>query len=292
MYELCTAGKNSYYVQCPAKIGIVKTSETEVCLIDSGNDRDAGRRVKKILDENGWRLTAIYNTHSHADHVGGNQYLQNQYGCKIYAPDIERDFINHPILEPSYLYGGFAPGELRGKFLLARESHAEPLTQQVLPNGMSVISLPGHFFNMVGYRTSDDVVYLADCLSSRETLEKYRISFIYDVAEYINTLERIKEIEASMFVPAHAEATESIKELAQVNIDTVLKIAQDITEICKAPASFEEILRSLFVNYRLNMSFEQYALVGSTVRSYLSWLKSTGRIEAELDGNRLLWRAV
>lgn len=91
-------------MQSPAKIGIVKVSEKEVCLIDSGSDKDAGRRVRKILDEQGWKLTAIYNTHSNADHIGGNRYLQQQTGCKIYAPGMECDFTNHPVLELSFLY--------------------------------------------------------------------------------------------------------------------------------------------------------------------------------------------
>ena len=38
------------------------------------------------------------------------------------------------------------------------------------------------------------------------------------------------------------------------------------------------------------MNFEQYVLVGSTVRSYLAWLKDEGRLQAEFDNNLLLWR--
>ena len=97
MYELIQAAENSYYIQSPAKIGLIKVSDTEVCLIDSGNDKDAGKKVLKVLNANGWTLKAIYNTHSHADHIGGNQYLQKQTGCPIYAPGIEADFTNHPI---------------------------------------------------------------------------------------------------------------------------------------------------------------------------------------------------
>lgn len=36
------------------------------------------------------------------------------------------------------------------------------------PDGVEIIPLPGHFSDMVGFRTPDDVVGLADCLSSRE----------------------------------------------------------------------------------------------------------------------------
>ena len=38
------------------------------------------------------------------------------------------------------------------------------------------------------------------------------------------------------------------------------------------------------------MNFEQYVLVGSTVRSYLSWLEDTGKLSAEFQDSMLLWK--
>lgn len=292
MYELIQISEHDYYIQSPAKIGLVKLNDTEVCLIDSGNDKDAGRKVRKLLDEHEWTLKAIYNTHSNADHIGGNKYLQGQTGCKIYAPGIECDFTRHPILEPSLLYGGYPCKDLRHKFLLAQESGAEYLTKETLPEGFELIPLPGHFFDMAGFRTPDDNVYLADCLSSRETLDKYQIGFIYDVAAYLNTLEKVKTLKARLFVPAHAEAAEDITELAQYNIDKVNEIADKIVSLCKEPLGFEVILQRLFTEYGLVMNFEQYVLVGSTVRSYLAWLKDTGRLNAVFEKNLLLWEKI
>lgn len=291
MYELIQIpDTNCYYIQSPAKIGLVKLDDSRVCLIDSGSDKDAGRKVRQHLDANGWQLSAIYNTHSNADHIGGNKYLQGQTGCQIYAPGIECAFTRRPILEPSFLYGGYPCKDLRHKFLLAQESDARLLTPDVLPEGFALLPLPGHFFDMAGFRTPDDVVYLADCLSSKETLEKYQISFIYDVAAYLKTLETVQTLEARMFVPAHAEATTDIAPLARYNIQKVQEIAQKILDLCREPLCFESLLQQLFAHYGLVMNFEQYVLVGSTVRSYLSWLKDEGRLQAEFDNNLLLWR--
>ena len=290
MYELIQVSERNYYIESPAKIGLIKLNETDVCLIDSGNDKDAGRKVRQLLDANGWRLTAIYNTHSHADHIGGNQYLQKQTGCKIYAPGVECDFTRHPILEPSLLYGGYPCKELRHKFLMAQPSDAQELTQEALPEGIQIIPLPGHCYDMVGFRTSDDVVYLADCLSSRETLDKYQIGFIYDVASYLQTLETVKAMQARLFVPAHAAASEEIASLAQYNMDKVYEIAEKILDICKEPLCFESILQRLFSAYGLVMTFEQYVLVGSTVRSYLAWLKETGRLNVLFENHMMLWQ--
>ena len=292
MYELNHIIGNSYYIQSPSKMGLVKLNDTDVCLIDSGNDKDAGRKVRQMLDANGWHLTAIYNTHSNADHIGGNRYLQGQTKCEIYAQGIECDITRHPVLEPAFLYGGFPPKDLRHKFLMAQESDARELTPGVLPDGFELLQLPGHFFHMVGFRSPDDVVYLADCLSSRETLDKYRIGFIYDVAAYLDTLEKVKVMQAAAFVPAHAEVTEDIAPLAQYNIDVVHQIAEHIVELCAEPVLFEELLKTLFDDYGLTLTFEQYVLVGSTVKSYLAWLKDTGRLTVIFEDNRLLWKRV
>ncbi len=292
MYELLQAAENTYYIQSPAKIGLVKTAESEVCLIDSGNDKDAGKKVKKILDAQGWTLKAIYNTHSHADHIGGNKYLSAQTGCKIYAPGIERDFTEHPLMEPAFLYGGFPPKALRHKFLMAQESDALPLTKDALPAGWELIPLPGHSFDMVGFRTPDQAVFLADCLSSEETLSKYQISFLVDPEAYLNTLDRVQALDAALFIPAHAEPTKDIAPLAQVNAAKVREIAEKIVDLCRTPVCFDILLKRLFEAYALDMTLEQHALVGSTVRSYLTWLTDSGRLQMTLSQNTLLWAAI
>ncbi len=292
MYELIKISDTSYYIQSPAKIGLVRTGPDTVCLIDSGNDKDAGKKVKRILDAEGWKLEAIYNTHSHADHIGGNQYLQKQTQCKAFAPGIEQCLSRHPILEPAFLYGANPPGELRHKFLMAQPSDVLPLTSKDLPTGLKMFPLPGHSWDMVGFRTEDDIVFLADCLASTETLEKYQLTYVIDVQAYLDTLETVKKMEAKLFVPSHADPTEDIGPLAQYNIDKVHEIADTILDICKEPTSGEFILQKIFEHYSLRMNFEQHELVGCATRSYLTWLKEQGRIQAIIDNNLLLWSSM
>ncbi len=292
MYELVQTGDKSYYINCPAKIGVYDAGDGSVYLIDSGNDKDAGRKVRQILDKNNWHLKGILNTHSNADHIGGNRYLQNQTGCKVFAGGIEAAFTKYPILEPSFLYGGYPCRDLRHKFLLAQDCAVTDFSDESFPREIEIIPLPGHFFDMTGFRLPDQTVFLADCISSKATLEKYAVSFIYDVDAYLKTLDKVEQMEAAFFVPAHAEASGDVKELVQFNRAKVHEIAGRILEICGEPAGFERILQKLFEQYRLVMNFEQYALVGSTVRSYLAWLRDQGRLAVEFEDNLLLWKTV
>ena len=49
---------------------------------------DPGRTVNIICP----LAEMILNTHSHADHVGGNRVIQDRTGCKVYCPGIDRAF--------------------------------------------------------------------------------------------------------------------------------------------------------------------------------------------------------
>ena len=289
MYELIQAGSHTYYIDCPAKMGLWVEGDSAV-LIDSGSDKSAAKKALHILESQGWTLRAIVNTHSHADHIGGNHTLQQQTHCPVFTPGIEADFTRHPILEPSLWWGGYPFTELRNKFLLAQESDVAAMAEPAFPAELEVIPLPGHSPDMIGLRTPDNVVFLADCVASAATLEKYRVSYLYNVESYLASLAKIETLEASLFIPSHAEAAEDITELVCLNRSAVYGIADDLLSITNTPLTFDDLLGRLFDQYGLMMTAQQYALVGSTIRSYLSWLKDAGRMQMMIEGNRMLWQ--
>ena len=170
-------------------------------------------------------------------------------------------------------------------------SDVSRLSEDQLLKDLELIPLPGHFFQMIGIRTPDDTVFLADCLSSRATLEKYRVSFIYDVAAYLETLDKVASMKANLFVPAHAEVSYNVAALASYNRDCVMEIKELLLELCRVPRTFETLLKEVFNHYGLVMTFQQHVLVGSTIRSYLSWLKDMGEMEAYIEENCLYWRS-
>lgn len=292
MYELIPISKRTYYINCPAKIGIYQTDDTNIYLIDSGNDKEAGKKVLKILIEKGWNLKAIINTHSNADHIGGNYLLQQKTGCKIYANAIEASFTKYPLLEPSFLFGAYPPKELRNKFLMATPSNALDITDESFPKELEVITLEGHFFHMIGLKTPDNVVFLADCVSSEININKYQVSFIYNVEQYLATLNKVETMQAEHFVPAHAEVTSNIKPLIELNRKKVFEIMDKILKDCEQPYCFEELLQKIFTDYNLTMDFNQYVLVGSTIRSYLSHLKDNKKLDTFFEQNKLLWKTI
>ena len=291
MYELIQAGEKTFYIDCPAKIGIYRLNEEEVCLIDSGNDKDAGKKALRILEGKGWKLNMILNTHFHADHIGGNQYLQQKTDCTIYGWGSDRVFTECPLLEPAFLFGAYPPKELQHKALMAKESHVTQLREEDLPQGLSLIPLPGHSDGQFGIRTDDDVIFLADCLVGENILQKYRISYIFDVRRYLDTLEKVKTLSAELFIPAHGKVCSDIVPLAEANIRNTLEVMEDIFSLCREKISFDDCMAAVFAKYDLPFDMVQHALNSCTVKSMLAYLHEEGRVDIVTEDNHLYWQA-
>lgn len=290
MYELVMLTGSSGYIDCPAKMGVYVTRAGHAILIDAGSDKDAAKKALKALEGANLELDLVVNTHLHADHIGGNKLIAARTGAKIYGPSIVTAVAAHPVLESAILYGGYPLKGLRSKFLMAEPSEVLPIEQAEL-QGLEILALPGHSMDMIGLRTPDGVVFLADCVSSEETIEKYHVNFQYDVARALETLDFVQTLEAQLFVPSHAQPCRDIRPLAQANMKKIREIAQLLCDLCREGACFEDILARVFTHYGLEINLTQHALVGSTVRSYLAWLCDEGRMRAQIEENRLIFRA-
>jgi len=62
---------------------LIRDPETGACASIDTPDFGA---IDGALEETGWRLTYILNTHHHPDHVGANLALKEKWGCTIVGP--------------------------------------------------------------------------------------------------------------------------------------------------------------------------------------------------------------
>lgn len=65
---------NVAYIQGATNLRVIHNNQKAI-IIDTGLDRDSGHKIKRLIEQEDRELEPIINTHSHADHFGGNNYL-------------------------------------------------------------------------------------------------------------------------------------------------------------------------------------------------------------------------
>lgn len=286
MENLIKLGNKTYCLQSPVNIGFYLINDKDVCLIDSGNSKDYGVMISKILEEKGWNLKYIINTHSHADHIGGNKYLQNKYNCQIYSSKIEAYFIENPELEPAFLYGATVINELHNHFLEASPSKCNDIKNCAI-DGIEIVDLKGHCYRMIGVLTSDNVLFLGDAYTSEEILKKYTIQYIYDVEDYVDTLKFLLNTNYDTYVPAHGEIEKNPRNTIEANMKAVTLIENKILDLVQNGISYSDLINKIFNDFHIKINLVQFYLISATIKAYLTKLKNTGKITMDFVNNEL-----
>lgn len=297
MNELIKVGEKTYYVTGPFHIGVYDlgtrtyTDKKEVCLIDTGVDNTVAKVVDKLLIEAGFYVKMIINTHYHADHCGGNAYFKEKYNCEIYSTKLNAAMISNFDICPAIIWGATPIREVLNNYFYATSTEADDIAKCKLPEGMEYIELPGHCIGMIAVRTPDDVLFLGDAVVSRETIEKHPLSYIYEVSDYLESLERLKMIKAGLYVPYHAEPEKKIKSLCEANIKNVLDNIATIKRICNEPRNIDEVISLFFNEKGHKLSMYKYAVEGGIIKTYITHLYNKGEMTAKNVDNYIKWQA-
>lgn len=284
---------NTYYIDSAVNIGIISDGSGRAVIVDTGLDDDMGRRILKLMGEEGLVPSAIINTHSHADHCGGNSFISKRTPVPIYASAFEKALIENPLLEPFYLFSAAPPKDMKNKFLMAKDSIVNHIIVegeiQIRGINLKIVPLNGHSPGMIGIATDDDVLFVADALFSLNILEKYGLAYFTDIKNTINTLEYLKSLKYDYFVPSHGEILEDPMPTIEANIARIDEIASQIADFCCEYRSREEITAYMAACYNIKLNMGQYYLTSSTVSAFLSYMTDEGILKAEILGNNLRW---
>ncbi len=290
--ELKRLGERTWYFPGRVNIGYYEENG-QGYLIDTGLDDDQGRKILKLLgEERKIPLRAIINTHSNADHIGANAFIQKRTNCEVWATRIEGVMTEHTTLEPLLLWSAWPFKQIRGKFIEAKPSKVSFIESSgpIMDTALTAVPLPGHFLDMIGVKTPDGVFFLADSLFDPIILEKYRFSVMLDVASAYETLNKIADTAASWFVPCHAMATQQIGELVRQNKEGLGWVSEAVLDTLGEPLSREDILSGISMKNGLEMDAAHLLLNLACVSAHLTYLAELEKVEPFVRDCRLLWK--
>jgi len=291
--------ERTFYIPGANNLGIVATGDGGAIAIDTGLDKDTGRLIRKALDEARLTLRAIANTHHHADHIGGNDYLvRNVPGVEVYAPRLEAALIEHPILEPIYLSMGAQPiAQLQNKWLMAKGTPVQHIIDgdrlTIAGVDLDIVALPGHSLGQIGVAI-DGVCFAADGFFGATILQKHGIPYAQDVGAQLASLDRLAARNEHVFLPGHGDLTArgDLEELLALNQAAINRSTDLVYAALGEPGDLSAVARRVRAALGLNLfAIPQYAIFVSAVSAHLGYLAAQGRAHVDLDDRGMIWRA-
>jgi glyoxylase-like metal-dependent hydrolase (beta-lactamase superfamily II) len=280
-----------------SNMGLVVRDGTGL-LIDAGLDKDAARQALRAVEAAGVTLEAVFLTHAHADHFGGAHFLQRRLAVPLYAPALEAAMMEHPIMEPLFLFAGAAPiAELRRKFTLAQpiriDQVVEPGRLDLGLFRVEVVPLAGHAPNQMGLAV-DDVLFCADAMFPAEALRRHPIPFLVDLDQALDTLQRLPGLPYACFAPGHGPAYpsgEPIERACTAHRQRLQEIRDRVRTALAEPQETASLIQATADHFGLRLQEPTMLfLVRTTILAALSSLEHAGEATAVVEDNRLLWQ--
>lgn len=289
----------SHYCSERLSVGVYVKNNNAV-LIDSGIDDDTAKNIDKALKEKNIKVVAIINTHSHADHCGGNHYFQKNYpGLKIYSTRYEQHFIEDTINEPRCFCMGAEPCKgLVHKHLKAENSKVtntiEPyVDQEIVIEGekFSIITLPGHSPGMIGVISPDKVLYTGDAIFGKDTFEKHGVLFYTHIEATLKSFDKIAGCKVDATVYYHGGLYKGdlkpVVEEHRARLLTTKKAIYDM--LVKEPLSLDELTRRTMQLFKIPENITQFTLTQTCVFAYVTELEREKKVLMDMfNGMRVI----
>ena len=287
---------NVYCLPGASNVGLVIGEGHQAFLVDSGVGQRSGRQLLQVLEQQGLGLVAILNTHGHGDHVGGNAYLVEHTGARIYAPVYDSIVLQHPLWGTLCMFSGADPlNELRAPRFAAQPCKADVLVTEgeleLAGVKVQVVPLPGHTMSHSGYIVQD-VFFTGDILAGDAEVANAAISYAYSITKRIESLEKLRGYSCARYVLGHGEVQQDVQSLIDRNIAQINGVLDLIKALlAQEPAEASRLFEAVCAHYRIDLrTIKEYYLLFPTLHSFLSHLSNSGQITHTVRNNRLLWR--
>ncbi len=264
-----------------AAIGLYLFEDRSCLLIDSGPNQARAAEALQILEQQGWGVWGIFNTHAHADHCGGNQYMQKESHCQILASEMEAAFINHPILTPYSMYSSHPVKLLTGKFLMPAPSRVSSIiyhgSQFINGEEFEILDLAGHSLGHMGIMTPDQVVFVGDSLISPAALQLNSFLYVSDLGKQLKTIEKITLKSHLPFYLSHGGITEDVPGDIDINYGILMDTLNMLKNILERTRTREEIMREVISRKGWHMNRNHYFRLWASISAFLSYMCDEGQ---------------
>lgn len=221
--------------------------------------------LRKVLKEEGAKITKIIVTHHHDDHIGGIVPLleESNGSIELYK------YVNCGLaVDSKYPFVGVNDGaviEVPGG------------------GGLEVIYIPGHCEDHIGlYYKQEQTIFAGDCVLGHGT------SIFTDLRKYLQTLEKLKTFHAAKLYPGHGHIIDGKETIADVLDEYILHRFEREKEILYVLQQEEGSLGCPDILNRVYGKLEPRLQQAAEAGVYLHLRKLLEEDKVCLDGNGII----
>lgn len=290
---------NTYYIKGGTNSGLYLFKDNTAIIIDPGLPGLRPRKIIKELKEDSIKISYIINTHEHDDHYGAcKEYKLENKNIKILSSKYAKLYIENPELFSKYIIGGKSNKFLDEFFKRSNQSNLyidEELTLGkaiINKEVFEIIEFKGHTPGSIGVMTKDKVLFVGDLLVSEEMLNKYDFLFVFDIKDYIESLNKLKTINFEYMVLGHGKniinKDDSYK-LIEKHEKAINNYINQIKDDLKEPMGIEALLKNIIVRNNLHCNYKEFYFYKSSLVSIISYLCDLDEVSYTIQDGELLY---
>jgi glyoxylase-like metal-dependent hydrolase (beta-lactamase superfamily II) len=276
-------------------IPFYKLSEKEWILMDSGMKADR-QELLAYFSENQIVIKAILTSHAHFDHVGNHMALREKYGSQIIMTAFDAGMTYCPSSVKACFYHETYSEVLANydEMIVKTDRIIELDQEEIMVCGVNfrILWLPGHAASQVGFATPDEVLYLADVLVNRETIEREKMLYTLEWKMAIDSIRQLKTLpKYSYYVLAHCGVYEEIEDLIDANLEAAETMVNLTYQLIPESASMDVIIRQVIAGMGIKVrNIARAKYMERLIRSILENMTETGKVETAVEDGIVIYR--
>ena len=271
------------------RIPLYMPDRARAVMIDSGLKIPDGEGILELLKREKIHVSTLLTSHYHRDHVGNHAAIKAAHGCAVYMTPFAQIVGREPSNLQAVGYEPFTMYKARGQYPFCKpDGVISPEDTVLTVDGMrfTLLWLPGHAVEQVGFVTPDAVAYIADTLLSDHVLRAVKLPYYTCLRLDLQAKETLRALHCRRYILAHNGVYEEIGDLIDRNIAGVRERLAMVEQLAQRWLTLEQLCAAVIshLGFDLNSAMK---VVGSkrNILILVEYLVETGRLAVRVrDG--------
>ena len=297
--KLTNINGNTYYIKGGTNTGVIRLDDNKVLIIDPGLVGIRPIKMMDLLKANNMNIKYIINTHEHGDHYGGCSKLKElDNNIQILSSSEAKIFIDNPNKFADYTVGGKT--NKFWKFKVSEEKNNLTKVDATIEEGnivlnnkkIEIIKLRGHSEGSIGILTENKVLFVGDLFVGSHILNKFELLLLYDVKEYLNSIDKVENMDFEYMILGHGKEVYSkldSQSVIHAHRNAINKYVNQVKDLLKSPKTIDNILKNIIINNNLSCNYTEYHFFRSSIVSIISYLCDLNEVDYSIELGEMLY---